>query len=157
DRINAFIQATNTSQEASYVFIDSEAMPGYTYYYWLQHIDLSGEYEFHGPVSVHLNNLTPDMPAIPLVTSLQSIYPNPFNPAATISYGLAKASNVELVIMNTRGQVVRRLTSEYKNAGTYRVRWDGRSDSGTAVTTGVYLVRMTAGSYKTTQKLIMLK
>lgn len=157
ERINAFIQATNTSQEASYVFIDSEAMPGYTYYYWLQHIDLSGEYEFHGPVSVHLYNMTPDMPSIPLVTSLQNIYPNPFNPAATISFGLAKASSVEMVIMNVKGQVVRRLVSEYKNAGTYRVRWDGRSDNGTSVSTGVYLVRMSAGSYKSTQKLIMLK
>ena len=157
ERINAFIQATNTSQEASYIFVDSEAIPGYTYYYWLQHIDLSGEFEFHGPVSIHLSNTNTVMPAIPLVTSLQSIYPNPFNPTATISYGLSKAAGVELVILNLKGQMVRRLVSEAKNAGSYRVMWDGRNDNGVAAATGVYLVRMRAGSYKETRKLIMLK
>lgn len=157
ERINAFIQATNTSQEASYVFIDSEAMPGYTYYYWLQHIDLNGENEFHGPVSIHLPQTTTDLPTIPLETSLQNIYPNPFNPSTTISYGLAKAASIEIVVMNLKGQIVRRLVSESKNSGTHSVRWDGRNDNGIEVTTGTYLVSLTAGSHKELRKLILLK
>ena len=50
ERINAFITATNTSQETSYVFTDREATPGYLWYYWLQNIDLDGNLDFHGPL-----------------------------------------------------------------------------------------------------------
>jgi len=157
ERINAFIPATNTSQEASYVFVDSEALPGYTWYYWLQHIEMNGESEFHGPVSVHLINGSTILPTIPLATSLQQIYPNPFNPQTTISYGLAKASNLELIIMNGKGQVVRHLYSGQKNAGNYMIRWDGLNDNGSAVTSGVYYIRMVAEKFSSVRKLVLMK
>jgi hypothetical protein len=159
ERINAFVGATNTSQETSYVFTDREANAGYTYYYWLQHIEMSGESEFHGPVSVTLNATQNYQPIIPLVTQLKQVFPNPFHEKTIISYGIARKSAVSLVIVNVKGQVVRQLVevNTVKNAGNYRVYWDGRNDRGEAVGSGVYFARMTAGTKVSAQKLILLK
>lgn len=157
ERINAFIPATNTSQEADYVFVDNEAIAGNTYYYWLQHIDMNGEAEFHGPISVHLNVNTPVIPIIPLETGLQEIYPNPFSRMATISYGLAKAAKVELLILNSKGQIVRYLDSGNKNSGNFKIFWNGLGDNGIEVTTGVYFIRMTADKKVWSSKLVLMK
>jgi hypothetical protein len=157
ERINAFIPATNTSQETSYTFTDREATAGYTWYYWLQHVEMSGEFEFHGPVNLTLLDYTNTTPAIPLKTSLQQIYPNPFNPKTTISFGLAKPSDVNLIIYNAKGEIVRNLLSGYKNAGNYRIAWEGRNNDGKTMPSGVYIVRMIAGKHSSTLKLVSLK
>ena len=44
-----------------------------------------------------------------------------------------------------------------KQAGYYAVVWDGRSDAGTPVASGVYFARMQAGRFVQTQKMILLK
>jgi hypothetical protein len=157
DRINIFIDATNTSLETSYIFTDREAVPGHTWYYWLQHIELSGEIVFHGPVSIFLAATNDFVPPIPLTTGLNDVYPNPFNPPANISYGLNKASTVSLVVINSRGEVVRNLYSGSRDAGNYRVQWNGKNDRGVSVSSGVYFIRMIAGKTTSTKKVVLIK
>lgn len=156
--VSPFIAATNTSAETTYSYIDSEATPG-TWYYWLQNLDMDGDYSFYGPISINLSNNDGEnpIPVIPVLTSLQSIYPNPFNPLTTISYGLAKAENVNIRIFNLKGQIVRNMVSESKAAGSYRLQWNGTDDNGQALSSGVYYITMTAGKYTKTQKAILLK
>jgi hypothetical protein len=157
-RIPAFIQATNSSTETSYSFTDNEVQPG-IWYYWLQNLDLDGQFEFYGPISITLTNdgnqITP--PVIPTVTALKSIFPNPFNPMTFISYNLAKAERVTLEIYNIKGAKVRSLMSESKSAGTWRSAWNGKDDNGQACTSGMYYVKMTAGKYSSTQKVVLMK
>jgi hypothetical protein len=98
-----------------------------------------------------------DNPVIPMVTQLNAPYPNPFHPELNIAYDVAKAEHVQIEIYNARGQKIRTLLQTTKNPGSYRLRWDGRTDSGAPVTTGVYFVKMVSGSYKTTQKVMMMK
>jgi hypothetical protein len=157
ERLNAFIPATNTSQETEYSFTDREATTGVTWYYWLQHIEMSGEFEFHGPINVTLLNNTNSNPIIPLVTNLQQVYPNPFNPRTTITFGLAKASNLNLVIYNSKGQTVRTLFAGNKSAGNFRIGWEGINDNGKALPSGIYYVKMTAGKQQSIQKIVLLK
>lgn len=157
ERINAFITATNTSQETSYAFIDREATPGHMWYYWLQNIDFSGDSNFHGPVSVNVTDPGSITPIIPLQTGLQQIYPNPFNLQATILYGLAKEASITIEILNSKGAVVRKLVNAAKQAGNYRILWNGLNDQGITVTSGVYFVRMTSGRQSSTLKLVMMK
>lgn len=157
DRINAFIPALNTSQEANYSFVDREAQPGYTWYYWLQHIDMNGETEFHGPINITLYGSQVETPIIPVTTSLQQAYPNPFNPSTTISYGLSKPANVNLVIYNSKGERVKTLFTGQKAAGIFRINWEGKNDNGRSVPTGMYFVKMTADKYSSSLKLILMK
>ncbi|MDA0272307.1 MAG: HYR domain-containing protein [Proteobacteria bacterium] len=88
---------------------------------------------------------------------LRQNFPNPFNPETMIGYSLSEASEVRLVIYNLLGQTVRVLVNESQSAGRYQMRWDGRDASGHQVTSGVYLYRLTAGSYEVVKKMILTK
>ncbi len=157
-KIPSLVQASNTSVETSYRYTDQEVQGNGTWYYWLQNVDLNGESNFHGPISVILttnNNTTP--PVIPVVTELRSIYPNPFNPTAIVSYNMAKAGNVTITVFNVKGEKVRNLVNESKSAGTFQVSWNGNDENGSSCTSGIYYVKMTAGKYTTTQKVVLAK
>jgi hypothetical protein len=70
---------------------------------------------------------------------LDAAYPNPFNPAATITFQLPEAAHVTLEAYNVIGQRVATVVDEKRDAGVYRVTWDaGRLASGT------YVIRMVA-------------
>jgi hypothetical protein len=83
-------------------------------------------------------------PALPERFALLQNYPNPFNPSTTISFGLAKRSEVKLEIYNVIGQKVRTFVSESRPAGDYTIEWDGKNDFGFDIGSGVYLVTMRA-------------
>jgi hypothetical protein len=90
-------------------------------------------------------------------TMLQDVRPNPFNPETTVLYELARAETVRLSILDVRGALVRTLLEEPRPAGSHRARWDGRDDRGGSVASGVYFVRMSAGSYTSVRKIVLLK
>ena len=94
---------------------------------------------------------------LPLNYRLFQNYPNPFNPATRISYRIPGETFVELVIYNSLGQVMRTLVSGLQAEGFYNVLWDGRSDEGTAVSSGIYIYSMNAGSFSSTRKMILIK
>jgi len=52
---------------------------------------------------------------------------------------------------------VKTLVDTEQPAGTHTVTWDGTSESGGAVGTGVYLYRFRAGDYSETRKMLLLK
>ncbi|RMF58697.1 MAG: T9SS C-terminal target domain-containing protein [Calditrichaeota bacterium] len=77
---------------------------------------------------------------------LEQNYPNPFNPATTIRYQLPERSDVRLEIYDVLGQKIRTLVAHQQEAGSYSVKWDGRSETGASVTSGVYFYRLFARS-----------
>ncbi len=83
--------------------------------------------------------------------------PNPSNPQTQISYQLPEAGEVSLVIYNALGQPIRTLVQERQAAGVYRVTWDGRDGQGRAVSSGVYLYRLRAGSFEAERKMVLAK
>ena len=155
-RINAFIEGTNISGATTYAFTDWEVTGG-LWYYWLQCIYIDGETEIFGPISCALNSPQDSAPQIPLITSIQNVYPNPFNLDVTVRYGLKTSDRVNITIYNIKGQQVRHLVDEKKNAGTYSLLWNGKDDNNTSLTSGIYFVRMTSGKQTYTKKLIMIK
>jgi hypothetical protein len=153
--VSPMISATNTSQESNYSFIDQEVEGNNTWYYWLQNIDLNGHSDFHGPINITLHdNVTPILPAM---TEMTKAYPNPFNNITSITYLVSKSEDVKIEIYNLKGQVVRSLVSGTKNPGSYSLKWNGNNDKGRSVSSGVYYIRMTAGDYITTQKVMYIK
>ena len=84
-------------------------------------------------------------------------YPNPFNPTTAIKFSLAKESNVEVVIYNIKGQKVKSLLNENRNAGPNSVVWNGTDDSEKSVGSGVYFYKIKTSSFSQINKMIMLK
>ncbi|MCD4651067.1 MAG: T9SS type A sorting domain-containing protein [Candidatus Cloacimonetes bacterium] len=94
---------------------------------------------------------------IPVVTELNNNYPNPFNPVTTIGYSLKETGMVNVIVFNMRGQKVTTLVNETQKAGRYSVVWDGKSDTGKDISSGVYFYRMKTGRYTSTKKMILMK
>lgn len=96
--------------------------------------------------------------ALPLASSLSQNYPNPFNPETTIPYALSSDAIVSLTIYNIAGQVVRKLVDgEALAAGQYQAVWDGRSESGASVASGMYFYLLHAGDYVAKRKMVLLR
>lgn len=89
--------------------------------------------------------------------ALNQNHPNPFNPTTTITYQIPGAHRVSLVIYNALGQKVRVLVSDQEQQGDQTVVWDGRDDLGRELAGGVYVYRLTAGSFTESRKAVLLK
>jgi len=86
-------------------------------------------------------------PAPPLAFSLSQNYPNPFNPSTTIAFSVPDhgSGTTSLRVYDVRGRLVRSLVDENLIPGSYRVHWDGRTERGEPVSSGVYLYRLERG------------
>ncbi|MFA5033619.1 MAG: SBBP repeat-containing protein, partial [bacterium] len=80
------------------------------------------------------------------------IIKNPFINSTTIKYSVALPSMISLTIYNITGVAVKTLINEKKEIGTYEVNFSGKG-----LTTGIYFVKLTAGTLKETKKLILMK
>ncbi len=98
-----------------------------------------------------------DLKGLPRSFALDQNYPNPFNPTTTIPYSLPERSRAAIEIFNVLGQRVRTLVNETQAAGSYRIVWDGRTDAGTELATGIYLCRLQAGSHIQARKMLLLR
>jgi hypothetical protein len=102
------------------------------------------------------------MQSLPTVTKLLNNYPNPFNPETWIPFQLAEPQEVSIAIYDLKGRKVRGLDLGYKKAGYYLSRanaayWDGRSDWGELIASGIYFYRIKAGNFSGQKRLIILK
>lgn len=88
---------------------------------------------------------------------LAPAYPNPFNLATVIAYGLPEAAPVRLSIYNLLGQEVIKLVEGVQPAGGQQVHWDGRNQNGNAVSSGIYLIRLSAGAHQFIRRVTLLK
>ena len=95
--------------------------------------------------------------AAPGFYRLEQNYPNPFNIRTQISFQLPVASQVRIQILNILGQPVRTLVNSRYAAGSHKIVWDGRTDSGKDAISGIYFVRMQAGSFRQTREMLLIK
>jgi len=89
--------------------------------------------------------------------ALYGAVPNPFNPTTRIRYDLASRVHVSLSVFDVSGRLVKRLVDEVAGPGTFTAVWDGTSENGGRVSTGVYFYRMNAGSFSQTERMVLLK
>jgi uncharacterized delta-60 repeat protein len=91
----------------------------------------------------------------PLFTPKQStlsVFPNPFNPMATIYFDLPRTMMARLCIFDITGQIVTTLADGPLAAGAHRLAFNG-----SAYPSGVYFAQLQTGDYNRTEKLILLK
>ncbi len=93
-----------------------------------------------------------------VMTRLGLARPNPFNPVTTIEYALASPGRVTVRVFDAAGRLVRTLVDGEADAGAHVVAWNGTTDDGDHVASGVYFVRMeTDGGYRASRKAVLLK
>jgi hypothetical protein len=96
--------------------------------------------------------------AVPSVFAMGQNHPNPFNPTTTIDYDVPSGGGkVTIRIYDVGGRLVRTLLDRTETPGRKTITWDGMSNSGQTVATGVYFYRMTAPGFEKTLKMIMMK
>ena len=95
--------------------------------------------------------------ALPKVASLHQNFPNPFNPSTEIRFDIPTARDVQLKIYNQLGQTIRTLQDQRLKAGSYRLQWDGSTDAGHKVSSGVYFYSLEAGDFSRIRKMTLVK
>ena len=98
---------------------------------------------------------------LPVDYRLGDPYPNPFNSEQEIQYVVGSMADVELAVYDLLGRKVKVLVSEVQPPGSYRVVWQGFSDLGKALPSGLYFYRLivtdSAGMVDLSRKLVLLK
>ena len=102
--------------------------------------------------SIVVGNIGSFLDPVPTNFGLGNAYPNPFNPTTTLNLDLNKDTFVNVKIYNVAGQLVDNLISADMNAGYHKVNWDASN-----IASGVYIVKVIAGSNIASQKVMLLK
>ncbi|OQY40133.1 MAG: hypothetical protein B6226_00455, partial [Candidatus Cloacimonetes bacterium 4572_65] len=147
-RINQEIIASeNLATGSQYSLIDSEVEENNSYYYWLVAMDLNNQSEMFGPIiATILDNNGTEGIVIPRVTSLDNIYPNPFNPSASVSFYMDSTDKVKISVYNAKGQFVKQIANDEYNEGSHSAVWNGKDMNGADCSSGIYFFRMESSS-----------
>ena len=119
--------------------------------YWA----LIGYWQPEGQVGVREQAQSPG--GQPLVTQLYAPAPNPARAHVVIRYTLDAQRQTRLQVHDLTGRVVRTLVASSMKRGAYSVTWNGTDDHGRSLAHGVYFVRLTAGDYRATEKVVLQK
>ena len=142
--LSANPQWTNMEVREALMMTASQAdMPNNDYGYGLVNIWSAIFYNYSG------STIPPQRPAS---FSLNTVYPNPFNPSVTLSISMARASLVTINIFDINGRRITTICNELLDIGDHHFIWDA-----TAQPSGIYIVRSTAGQTALSQKITLIK
>ncbi|MCP4545063.1 MAG: T9SS type A sorting domain-containing protein [bacterium] len=96
------------------------------------------------------------LPQYQVYNTLCGAFPNPFNPLTTIEFIIASPGKVRLEIFDVRGRSVRVLADRDFDRGEHNLTWRGEDDSGAALASGAYFLRMTSDQNSQLKRLILL-
>ena len=115
---------------------------------WVPDWDNSGE--SFAPYLQEINPISQSV--VPARFGLDQNRPNPFNPATIIRYQIPSAQTVSLQAFNAIGQLMATLAEGWQQAGTYEVVFDG-----SGLPSGLYFLRLQAGTFTETKKMMLVK
>jgi len=84
-------------------------------------------------------------------------YPNPFNPSTVIRFTINHNAQTVVTVYNIHGEVVTKLLDNNLHPGSYLTRWDGKSNSGLKVASGIYFYEIKSGANKFVGKMNLMK
>lgn len=94
---------------------------------------------------------------IPTEFGLSQNEPNPMSAGTTIRYALPRDVHAALRVYDIQGRLVRTLIDEDQRAAYHQVNWDLKSDGGVELPAGVYFIRMEAGDFQKTRKVVVVR
>jgi len=89
--------------------------------------------------------------------SVGEVYPNPFNPTASVSFTLPGPGTVDIVIYDVAGRRVRGLLTGARNAGPHTIPWNGLNDAGQPAASGIYFVRLVYAGETFVRKMVLVR
>ncbi|MGA2625031.1 MAG: T9SS type A sorting domain-containing protein [Bacteroidota bacterium] len=152
--VSSLIAGAGTSLEQhNYSYTDNSVSSG-TYYYRLHEVDKNGAGSYSSVITVTVSGVSGvgDKRPLPTEFALQQNYPNPFNPMTVVSYQLPVGSYVTLKVYNMLGQEVATLVNGMQEAGYKSVELDASN-----MPSGLYIYRLTAGTYTSVRKMVLIK
>lgn len=134
----------NSNSPKEYIYIDNQCLSPGTYNYRIKQIDFDGACEYSGelPISVEESKYF----------SLNQNYPNPANPATTISFELPEDSHIKLTIYSILGERITTLIDGFCNIGKHEVVFDANN-----IPAGVYLYSLKSKNFMQVKKMTVLK
>lgn len=115
----------------------------------LEHIELL-EFDLSDPTHA------PEPPAR-LGLALLAPYPNPSRGPATLRFQTRQTREIDLVVTDVTGAVVRRLHRGAFAPGLHRIRWNGRDDRGRPAASGTYFCRLRAGDHQLLRQFVVTR
>ena len=94
---------------------------------------------------------------IPFRSMLNQVYPNPFIQDVTITYQMSHRGEVDLVVYDVSGRLIRKLESDMINSGSYTVMWDGRDNIGHIIPAGIYFILFKIDGYNKVEKIVKIR
>ena len=138
--------AGTTSETNEYAYSDVNVLPG-VHEYALADVTYGGVEELHDAVTVELG-ATVEAAEF----TLNSAYPNPFNPDTRIEYCMNRSINLNLGVYNLQGEKVANLFDGVQEAGAHTAIWNA-----TGFPSGIYVVRMMSEGMLQTMKVVLMK
>ena len=133
----------NSNSPKDYAFLDEVNCAG-VYEYQLHQIDNNGTVTLSKSVQIKLE--------APVRYTLSQNYPNPFNPETKIRYEIPQSGEVQLVVYDILGNMVKELVSQKQEAGSYEVNFKADSFS-----SGCYLYKISSGNFVSIKKMLLVK
>lgn len=138
--------ASTTTQLTRYSYVDENIKSdNKTIYYRLKQIDYNGDFEYYS--TINLDFITSDFSF-----KLNQNFPNPFNPATTISFQLPAKLFTTLKIFDLTGKEVTTLINSEMEAGNYNINFNADN-----LSSGTYFYTLHAGDFTQTFKMQLIK
>jgi hypothetical protein len=130
--------------ENPYTYVDSQVQSGENYRYKLEVVTAGG--------TKTLGEASAAMGVEPLVFSLAQNYPNPFADVTNIAFTLPTAGQIDLSLYDIAGRLVKNIASGYYPSGEHKLTLDGKD-----LTSGIYILRLTAGEQMASCRVVLSK
>jgi hypothetical protein len=157
-----FVQGSGDSNSPKDYSLVDENPPSGELQYRLKQIDIDGQYKYYSSIVKITSTITGfEEQKLPNGFDLKQNYPNPFNPVTTIEYSIPsnlistagnEALRVQLYVYDILGNKVATLVNEEQAAGNYKIVFNGSN-----LASGLYLYKITAGSFTSSKKLMLMK
>ena len=89
---------------------------------------------------------------VPTKFNLGQNYPNPFNPTTNVKFSISNVQFVTLKVFDMLGKEIAILVNEKLDAGEHNIKWNASE-----YPSGVYSYQLTAGNFRETKRMILIK
>ncbi len=146
-----------TTNPSDYVYVDTAPVnQNTTYWFWIEDVSNDGETEVHVPITLTIPYEV--IPIVPDTYGLKQNYPNPFNPSTSICFTLEQESDVQLVVYNIKGEIIKSIFNDRVYADQITsVIWDGNDEIGKQVSSGVYFYKLITDTKEYQRKMLLVK